>query len=134
MQRQGQPVALATWGADILAECAPLAAALDAAHATDAYSAALQAAQARLAQPESTPSARVLQEMAAQGNSFNAFALQQSVRARDALLQQPWPAVQQQHFEALARESIAAQKAIEAADTLAFEDWRQRYVAVEELG
>ena len=72
--------------------------------------------------------------MAAQGNSFNAFALQQSVRARDALLQQPWPAAQQQHFEALARESIAAQKAIEAADTLAFEDWRQRYVAVEELG
>ncbi|MBP7413371.1 MAG: glutamate--cysteine ligase [Giesbergeria sp.] len=134
LQRQGQPVALATWGADILAECAPLAAALDAAHATDAYSAALQAAQARLAQPESTPSARVLQEMAAQGNSFNAFALQQSVRARDALLQQPWPAAQQQHFEALARESIAAQKAIEAADTLAFEDWRQRYVAVEELG
>ena len=134
LQRQGQPVALATWGADILAECAPLAASLDAAHATDAYSAALQAAQARLAQPESTPSARVLQEMAAQGNSFNAFALQQSVRARDALLQQPWPAVQQQHFEALARESIAAQKAIEAADTLAFEDWRQRYVAVEELG
>ena len=134
LQRQGQPVALATWGADILAECAPLAAALDAAHATDAYSVALQAAQARLAQPESTPSARVLQEMAAQGNSFNAFALQQSVRARDALLQQPWPAVQQQHFEALARESIAAQKAIEAADTLAFEDWRQRYVAVEELG
>ena len=28
LQRQGQPVALATWGADILAECAPLAAAL----------------------------------------------------------------------------------------------------------
>ena len=134
LQRQGQPVALGAWGAEILAECVPLAAALDAAHATQDYSAALQAAQARLAQPASTPSARVLQAVAAQGNNFSAFALHQAQATRDALMAQPWQAAQQQHFAALAEESIAAQKAIEAADTLAFEDWRQRYLAEDGLG
>ena len=35
---------------------------------------------------------------------------------------------------ALAGESVAAQKAIEAADTLPFEEWRQHYMAAQGLG
>ena len=35
---------------------------------------------------------------------------------------------------ALAEESVAAQKAIEAADTLPFEEWRQHYMAAQGLG
>jgi glutamate--cysteine ligase len=34
----------------------------------------------------------------------------------------------------MSEESIAAQKAIEAADTLPFEAWREQYMAVEGLG
>ena len=50
---------------------------------------------------------------------------------REAL---PWDAAQQQHYEALDAQSLAAQKAIEDADTLPFEDWRQQYMDPRQLG
>ena len=135
LERSGQPVALTTWGAEILAECVPLAAALDTAHATEDYSAALYAAQARMAHTEQTPSAQVLQRIVQDhAHSFSSFALAQSVKARDALLHQPWTAAQQAQFAAFTNESIAAQKAIVRADTQPFEAWRQCYVAAEGLG
>ncbi|MCM2348304.1 MAG: glutamate--cysteine ligase, partial [Acidovorax soli] len=68
------------------------------------------------------------------GNSFTGFSTQQSALARDALLALPWSAAQQARFAALADESVAAQKAIEAADTLPFEEWRQHYMAAQGLG
>ena len=67
-------------------------------------------------------------------HSFEAFARQQSMAARDGLLALPWTAEQQARYVAMADESIAAQKAIEAADTLPFEEWREQYMAVGELG
>ena len=48
-------------------------------------------------------------------------------RAMLAARQLPW-------FEAQARESIAKQEAIEAADTMPFEQYRQQYLAPERLG
>ncbi|MBV7542726.1 glutamate--cysteine ligase [Acidovorax sp. sic0104] len=135
LARNGLSVTLADWGAEVLAECAPLAAALDATHGTDDYSAALQDARALMAAPAQTPSARVLGAIqSAHHNSFESFALQQSMAARDALLGLPWSADQQARYLALADESMAAQKAIEAADTLPFEAWREQYMAVKELG
>jgi len=135
LERMGQAVTLSDWANEILAECVPVAQALDAAHATQDYSAALAGARTRLATPEQTPSARVLGSIAqVADHSFSAFTLQQSVLARDAVLALPWSAAQQAHFEALAAQSLAAQKALEAADTLPFEAWRQRYMAPSELG
>jgi glutamate--cysteine ligase len=62
--RNGQNVALVDWAAQVLQECAPLAAALDASHHSTDYSAALASARATLANPVQTPSARVLEQMA----------------------------------------------------------------------
>ncbi|MFN3376928.1 MAG: glutamate--cysteine ligase [Burkholderiaceae bacterium] len=133
--RNGQRIALRDWGSEVLQACAPIARALDAAHGTDAYSAALQQSHALLFVPDQTPSARVLRAMAQDhGNRFESFALAQSRRAADALLALPWSAEQQARFEAMAEQSWAAQRAIEAADTLPFEAWRQQYMAVEGLG
>ena len=135
LSRNGQNVALTAWGAEVLAACAPLAAALDATHGTDDYSTALRDARALMEAPAQTPSARVLDSITQMHqNSFEGFARQQSVAARDALLALPWSPEQQARFVALAEESIAAQKAIEAADTLPFEAWLQQYMAVEVLG
>ncbi|MFI8615484.1 glutamate--cysteine ligase [Acidovorax sp. NPDC077693] len=135
LARNGQSVALADWGAEVLAECVPLAAALDATHGTADYSAALQDARELMAAPADTPSARVLDAIrSVHQNSFENFAREQSVAARDALLSLPWTAEQQARYLALADESVAAQKAIEAADTLPFEAWREQYMAVKELG
>ena len=135
LSRRGESVRLTDWAADVLAECLPLAASLDAANDTDAYSAALAAARALVAAPERTPSARVLAELRAQhGDNFGAFALHHSAAARDHLLALPWSDAQQQQFTEWAEQSLAAQKAIEAADTLPFEAWRAQYMAVNELG
>jgi glutamate--cysteine ligase len=135
LQRQGRSVALVEWGAEVLAQCAPLAAALDATHGVSDYGDALRSAQALMAAPQDTPSARVLDRMARQHDQgFSAFACQQSRLARDTLLQAPWSDAQQARYEDMARTSLAAQKAIEAADSLPFEAWRAQYMAVEGLG
>ena len=135
LKRQGESVLLVDWAAQVLAQCTPIAAALDATHGTQAYSAALRDAQATLADAACAPSARVLAAMTqAYGGSFQAFSQAQSERARDHLLALPWSAAQQARYMALADESWAAQKAIEAADTLGFEEWRQQYMDPSQLG
>jgi 1,4-dihydroxy-2-naphthoate octaprenyltransferase len=83
LQRQGREVPLAEWGGQILAECEPLAAALDATHQCGDYSAALRDAQALLGRPADTPSARVLDKIeTAHGHSFSAFSLSQSLAGK----------------------------------------------------
>ncbi|MFN9469937.1 glutamate--cysteine ligase [Acidovorax sp.] len=135
LQRNGKDVALTTWGAEVLAECVPLAAALDATHGTTDYSDALRDARALMDAPERTPSARVLASMVQDHeSSFERFAFQQSAKAQATLLALPWSDAQQARYEQMAHDSVAAQKAIEAADTLPFEPWREQYMAVGGLG
>jgi len=64
LERDGQEIALVDWGAQLLRDFAPIAAMLDAAHATSDYSDALRAAQSVIDQPDMLPSARVLDVMA----------------------------------------------------------------------
>lgn len=133
--RNGHNVPLVDWAAQVLGECAPLAAALDATHATRDYSAALASARALLAQPAATPSARVLAGMAqAHDNSFTGFTLEQSARARAALLELPWSDAQQACWAERADASVDRQKALEQGDTQPFEEWRQHYMAAQGLG
>ncbi|MDR6215824.1 glutamate--cysteine ligase [Paracidovorax wautersii] len=134
LQRGGESIVLADWAAEVLAECVPLAAALDKAQGGDAHAAALEQARALVAAPEQTPSARVLAELQGRhADSFTAFALHRAEVARDDLLALPWSDAQQRQFAALAEQSLADQKAIEAADSLPFEAWRQQYMAIRPL-
>jgi len=134
LQRRGQSVALADWAAQVLDECAPIAAALDQAQPGQDYAAALRQARAVLADSALAPSARVLAAMQAQpGCGFEAFSFAQSAKARDRLLALPWSARQQAHYEALAARSLAEQKDIEAQDQLPFEEWRQQYMDPRQL-
>ena len=131
----GQEVTLTGWGAQLVEQCLPLAAALDAAQGGSAYSDAVRAAQAALHQPDGLPSARVLQAMAHDhGNSFVSFARAQSANTQRALLALPFSDAQQAAFAELTRQSVAEQKTIEAADTMPFEIYRQQYVSAERLG
>jgi glutamate--cysteine ligase len=134
LARGSQEVALEEWAGQLLAECAPLAAELDAAFGGGAWREAHAAAAAMLADPALTPSARVLEEMAEEhDNSYTAFALAQSRAHRAAIAALPVDGEVQRRFEAMARESLDTQQRIEAADTLPFEDWRRRYLAPEML-
>ncbi|MET0517738.1 MAG: glutamate--cysteine ligase [Burkholderiaceae bacterium] len=125
---------LTDWGGELLQQCEPMAAALDAAHGVNDYRAALAAARRTLEHPASTPSARVLAAMAGDfGHSHVAFVRQQSEQIRQQLSALPFDAALLRRFQAQAAESLDAQARIEAADTLDFESYRQRYVAAQSL-
>jgi glutamate--cysteine ligase len=123
------------WGGRVLDECAPVAAALDAAQGGSAHRDVLAAAAAALHKPERLPSARVLDAMRSEyGGSYTSFIEACSERTRQALLRRPFAAETQTRLTRLARQSVQEQQSIEAADTLAFEAFRQRYVSPQRLG
>ena len=129
LERGREEVPLAAWGRAVVDECAPIAAALDAANATRAYGDAIAAARAALADPACTPSARVLRAMAgAHGNSYSQFVLAESRRHREAILALPFPPEVADRYARLAEESRARQREIEAADTMPFEEFRRQYL------
>jgi glutamate--cysteine ligase len=134
LERHGRPVLLVDWAAEVLADCAPIAQALDEAHATTAYGEALAAAHAGIAAPDTLPSARVLSTMAGDfAGGYTAFLRAQGEQTHRHLLGLPWPAEQQAAFEAMARESVAERLALEAAETVDFETYRLAYLSPERL-
>src|SRR5450631_1397772 len=107
LARGAQETTLFEWGAQVLAECEPIAAALDAALAMPAGASmhrdALAAAFSRLREPDTTPSARVLQAMEQEHEkSYVRFVLAQSQRHRDAIWKLPYSAEVAERFTRLA--------------------------------
>jgi glutamate--cysteine ligase len=134
LTRDGQQVRLDEWGGRVLAECAPVAAALDAASGTTAHRDALAAAHNALENSGATPSARVLEAMARDhDSSYVSFVMTQSVAHRNAILSLPLSASVTERFAQMTEESLARQREIEAADTLPFETFRQNYLSPSSL-
>ncbi len=134
LERRGQKIGLAEWGAGLLDECEPIAAALDAAHRTGAYRDALSAAAAALADSSATRSARMLAEIGqTPDKSFVAFALAQSLRHRRALQALDLPAEVKARYARMAEDSLAARKKMEAADSVPFETYRRQYLSKDLL-
>jgi len=130
LERDGQEVLLTDWAAELLQQCAPIAAALDAVHGGSAYASVVAAAHAGLAEAGTLPSARMLSVMQRDfGGSYTGFIRAQAEQTRNHLLALPWSAEQQAAFEEMARASVAKRQAIEAADTVDFETFRQAYLS-----
>jgi glutamate--cysteine ligase len=138
LTRGAREVSLFEWGAEVLAQCEPVAAALDAAQAKvhgdradqDAHRRAHSMAVARLREPDRTPSARVLQAMERDHDrSYVRFVLAQSLRHRDAIWKLPYSHEQANRFARLAEGSLVKQRQIEAADTIPFERYLERYLS-----
>jgi glutamate--cysteine ligase len=129
LDRNGEAVAPIEWGAALLVECAPIAEALDAAQGGHAHRDVLAAARNALADLATVPAARVLREAERDyGRSFPRFALAWSQRHRRTLLEMPFTEAQAAHYARMAEESLTAQRELEAADTVSFEIYRQRYL------
>ncbi len=134
LERHGEETPLLKWGASLLDEMSPIASAMDATHGGRLYQTAVESAVRAMHEPHALPSARVLAGMARDhGNSFIHFTRAHAQLARDALLALPYAPTLQAKFEEMARVSLDAQKAIEAADTMPFEQYRQQYVAPQRL-
>ena len=134
LERGDEQMALPDWGLEIVAECVPIAAALDAAHGGTHYSEALEAAKVGLRDASTLPSARVLAAMAKDhDNSFVSFVRDQSAKTQATLQDLPYPDDLHDRYTALSQQSVAAQKEIEALDSMPFEVYRQQYVAADRL-
>ena len=130
LERAGAQVSLLDWAAELLTECRPLAQALDAAHGSSDYSAALDAASTALQAPDTLPSARALAALQQDfGGSYTGFIRARGEQTRNHLLGLPWGATAQAAFEALADESVSRRRVMEAADTVDFETNRQAYLS-----
>ncbi len=135
LERGDQEVKLVDWGLQIIDECRPLAAALDAAHGGELHQAALVAARELLADATLTPSARVLAAMAQDfQHSFSAFTLAQSRQTQASLLALPYSAELEARHHQLALASVEEQQKVEAGDSLPFEVYRQQYLSPQRLG
>ena len=135
LDRGGQEVTLAEWGAEIVEACATIAAALDALHGGSGHRTAIDSAFAALRDPAELPSARVLATMARDHeNSYVDFIRAQSELAKGTLIGLPFAADREAAFRELAQQSRQTQKRMEAADTVAFESYRQSYLAESSLG
>jgi glutamate--cysteine ligase len=133
--RRGRDVPLASWAAELVAELAPLAEAMDAVHGGSGYAQALAEARAALADPEALPSARVLRTVQRDhGDNFIAFAVERSLNTRAALRALPLAPELLARFEHLAAESVREQKRIEQADSMPFEIYRREYTSPARLG
>ncbi len=134
LERGTEQVALTDWGLEIVAQCAPIAAALDAAQGGTHHSDALEAAKVGLRDATTLPSARVLAVMAQEfDNSFVRFVRAQSEKTRAAFHALPFSGEQEAHFRALTERSMTEQKQIESLDSMPFEVYRQQYVSADRL-
>ncbi|MFX1682403.1 glutamate--cysteine ligase [Mitsuaria sp. CC2] len=134
LERRGGEVSLRDWGRELLAEFAPIADKVDAALGGSSYREALAQAVERWDDPDQLPSTRVLAAMRAQHESSHlAFVAAQSELSRRHVLEQPLPDGLMTRFDQSARASLEAQAAIEAADTIDFETFRQQYLDPAQL-
>ncbi|MEM1229585.1 MAG: glutamate--cysteine ligase [Pseudomonadota bacterium] len=128
---------MALIGEQVLEQCQEIAMLQDQAAAAGgsgapAFQDAVAEARERLADPERTPSARVLEAMRSAQVPFFRFAMNQADAHRETLLANPLPPAQAEQFAARSRESLAEQRAIEAGNELPFEAFLEQYLALPE--
>jgi glutamate--cysteine ligase len=129
LRRNGKEVYLRDWANEIFEQMSAGCDLLDKDAELHCYCDALQQQRAKLADPDLTPSARMLAEMDQNGEEFYHFALRMSRRHQQWFDERPLEDDKRLQFETLARESIEKQRAIEAADKVPFETFLQEYFA-----
>ena len=129
LQQGDDAISLRDWGQQLLQRIAPVAALLDAQRGDTAHGDALAQQGAKLADPDATPSARVLARLQADGGSFAAFGLRQSEAHAAWFRAHPPTPDEQDYFSALAAQSSAEQADIERTPAGSFDDYVAAYRA-----
>lgn len=128
LQRDGKPVALRVWANEILDKVGMIAAAIDTHEGGASYADAVRLAQSLVADPDATPSARLLHKLRSENCSFFELTLQIAQGHRDYFAAiTPLTENRLAMFEQEAIESIARQQQIEAADNVSLDDYLETY-------
>ena len=128
LQRDGAAISLADWAKQILDGVQGVAERIDQAEGGDSYLGAANAARELIAEPDATPSARVLEELRTGKCSFFDFALSASRGHRDYFASiTALSESRRKELASEARESISRQSDIEASDEINLDEYLARY-------
>ena len=126
-RRRGASLPLRSWAEEIVGALQPIGELLDLGEEARPYAAALAEQREVLADPDRTPSARILAGMRASGENFFRYARRLSEQCRDAFQAAPLAEERVRFFTEAAERSLREQAEIEAADDLSFDEFLQRY-------
>ena len=129
LERDGRQVAMRSWAGELLESMQGICELLDATHPQRPYSVTLQEQQAKLEDVEQTPSARLLHDLRASGESFTQLMLRMSRSHKQYMLAFPRNEARWREFEAGVHESLEAQRALEAPQRGSFEQYLAAYLA-----
>ncbi len=127
--RDGVPVAMRDWAEETLDKIEAAARVLDEIRGGDEHVRAVAAQREKLADPEKTPSARVLREMRERGESFIEFASRHSAAHAEFFRARPLDAVELEAANALAGRSLAEQADLEGKEAGSFDAFVAAYRA-----
>jgi glutamate--cysteine ligase len=129
LSRGGEPVSIADWAGEILGRLDGIAAIMDHDDDGDSYAQAVHAMSALVADPEATPSARLLAELREQGCSYFEYILNQSSGHKSYFAAvTPLSGSRSAEFEREATRSIERQRQIENSDETAFDEFLAGYL------
>ena len=123
----GQNIDMREWAHQLLDQIGVTAALLDARAGSAAHADSLAAQRAKLDDVSLTPSARVLQAIRENGNSFAAFGMRQSLAHAATLRAHPLSAPEQDVLEQAVHRSIEERIALEAAQSGDFDAFVEKY-------
>lgn len=129
LQHDGCALSLRDWAQEILERIEPYARLLDQHAGEDGHLTALAPQHAKIGDPNHTPSARLLTALRDEGQEFHDWTLAQSQAHWAALQADGLPADTLAAYDQAARDSITEQAALEAADTMSFEDYVEQFHA-----
>lgn len=127
LKLEGKPIKLTDWADDILNGAEYAASILDQNHGTSNYSRSIEAQSAKVADPDLTPSGKILKDMKESGQSFFEFSLQQSQQIRDLLQSDGLDEDTLKMMRETAAESIESQAEIERQDTMGFDEYLKKW-------
>ncbi len=129
LNRGGRKVSMTQWAGELLDSMQGLAELLDQGNPQRPYLTALEQQRAKVDDVERTPSARLLAEMRATGETFFELAQRMSKLHKDYFLGLYPPNERRlAEFASAAQDSHDAQARIEAADTLDFDAYLAQYL------
>ena len=116
-------IAMVEWANELLDAMKPIAEMLDTAHESGDYIFSLNCQFDKVADPELTPSARILKEMRDKKIPFFRLAMDYSEKWAQYFRERTLSADVQIAFEEEARRSLLAQRNIEASDDISFKQY-----------
>ncbi len=128
LQRDGNLVALKVWAGEILDNVMGIAECIDRQEGCASYADSVRMMQGLVADPDETPSARVLEKLRSENCSFFELALSLAEGHRDYFAAiTPLSDERQAQFAREASESVARQKIIEAGDDISLDEYLATY-------